>query len=153
MIILLIILWGAQIETETQSNRSKPKRLRDNKLGPARVLGPAYQINIETEIPNHVEIRWIAARPTLLMGLTQPGAHLQGGFRERFQMFISAMKFNTDAKDKRAWENDRGSILQTKGDSAGSISLPLSLSPSLPLSLSIYIYIYTYINMYIYIYI
>ena len=47
---------GGQIETETLSNRSKLNRLRNNKLGPARVLGPEDRSNIEAEITNQVEI-------------------------------------------------------------------------------------------------
>ena len=43
---------------------SKPKRLCDNKLGPAWVLGPEDRSNVETEIPNHVEIESIEPRPT-----------------------------------------------------------------------------------------
>ena len=41
---------GVEIETDTLSNRSKPKHLR-NKLGPAWAYGPEDRSNIETEIP------------------------------------------------------------------------------------------------------
>ena len=53
------------METEMLSNRSKPKRSRNDKLGPAWVLGPEDRSSIETEIPNHVETESIEPRPTL----------------------------------------------------------------------------------------
>ena len=53
------------VETKTLSNRSEPKRLRNKKLGPAWVLSPEDRSNIETKIPNHVEIESIEPRPTL----------------------------------------------------------------------------------------
>ena len=63
---LQITKGGGQIETEASSNRSKPKRLRNMRLGPAWVLGLEDQRNIETKIPSHVEIEAIELRPTLL---------------------------------------------------------------------------------------
>ena len=55
-----------QIENEMLSNRSEPKGLRYNKLGPARVLGPEDRSNIESKTSNHVEIESIEPRPTLV---------------------------------------------------------------------------------------
>ena len=56
---------GGQIETEALSNRSKPKRVGNNNLGPTWVLCPEDRSNVETEIPNHAEIESIEPRPTL----------------------------------------------------------------------------------------
>ena len=40
---------GEHVETETLSNREKPKRLRDKKLGPAWVWGHEDRSDLETE--------------------------------------------------------------------------------------------------------
>ena len=45
--------------------RASTKRLRDDKLGPAWVLGPEDRSNIETKTPRHVEIESNEPRPTL----------------------------------------------------------------------------------------
>ena len=55
---------GVQIETQTLSNRPRPKRLR-NKLGPAWVWGHEDRSNVETQIPNQIKIESIEPRPTL----------------------------------------------------------------------------------------
>ena len=59
--------WGSvQMKTETLSNRSKPKRLRNNKMG---VWGPEDRSHIKTKIPKHVEIESIQVRPTLVLNV------------------------------------------------------------------------------------
>ena len=58
-----------QLETETLTNRSKPKSLPNAKIGPAWALGPDDRSNIETEIPSRVEIESMEPRPTLLANL------------------------------------------------------------------------------------
>ena len=56
---------GVQIETETLSNRAKPQRLRNKKLGAAQMLGPEDRSTIETRVPSHVQVEPIEPRPTL----------------------------------------------------------------------------------------
>ena len=57
---------GGEAEIQTEAfNRSKPKRLRHDKLGPAWVLGPEYRSDIETKIPNHFEVESIEPRPAV----------------------------------------------------------------------------------------
>ena len=46
--------------------RSKPRHLRKEKLAPAWVLGPEDRSNIESSIPNNVEIESIGPKTTLV---------------------------------------------------------------------------------------
>ena len=55
---------GGQIETETLSNRSKPKRSLDKKPGPKWDSSPEDRNSIEAEMPNRVEVESIEPRPT-----------------------------------------------------------------------------------------
>ena len=61
-----ITKWGrVQVETEALSNPSETTTLCGDKLGPAWAVGPEDRSSIETEIPNHLEIKSIEPRPTL----------------------------------------------------------------------------------------
>ena len=60
---------GVHIDADTLSQRSKPKRSRSRKLGPAWVLGPEDRSDLEANMPKRVEIESIEPSPSLALSL------------------------------------------------------------------------------------
>ena len=117
---------GVQIETETLSNRSKLKRSRNKKLGPAWALGPEDRSDIETKTPNHVEIESIEPRPSLPFLTASSWGQEKRGHHRGATIPHNQLSWTSVTKYDNLWQRVRtqNEPWQHAGDCGPSVNTP-----------------------------